>query len=88
MAQGDVGEVINTAVVYISSDSYVKQTGTSIYSLLENNVHIKNLDIYVISTGISQRNKERLRSVAAGFQRKIEVIDGEGLIAEICNRGG
>lgn len=79
---------MNTAIVYISNDSYVMQTGTSMYSLFENNMHIGKMDTYVISTGISEKNKKKLRSIASEFQRKRDIIDGEELIEKICSRGG
>ena len=79
---------MNTAIVYISSDSYVMQTGTSIYSLFENNMHIKKMDTYVISTGISERNKKNLIYIALRFQRKLEIIDAETLIEKSAFGGG
>lgn len=79
---------MNTAIVYISSDSYVMQTGTSIYSLFENNIHIKKMDTYVISTGISERNKKKLRDIAFRFQRKLDIIDEEKLIEKYEFGGG
>ena len=46
-------------VVYSSSDSYSMVAGISMYSLLENNQSVDELNIFLIENGMSQENKDK-----------------------------
>lgn len=62
-------------IVYQSSDAYSFLAGVSMCSLYKNNQHISNLNVYVLSVGISQENMSRLESIAQYYKRNIIFID-------------
>ena len=62
-------------VVYTSDNNYAHVMGTSLYSLLDHNQLNSDLDIYIISNGISDENKHRLKEIADKFQRNIFFYD-------------
>lgn len=58
-------------IMYSSSDSYAWLTGISITSLLENNKHCDNIQIYIMDNSISKDNKAMLNDVVAQYGRRI-----------------
>lgn len=50
-------------VVYSSSDSYSMVAGISMYSLLENNQSVDELNIFLIENGMSQENKDKFTTM-------------------------
>jgi lipopolysaccharide biosynthesis glycosyltransferase len=64
-------------IVYSSSDAYAECTGVSLWSLYENNKDIDNLDVYILDTDISQKNKDRIEEVAFSFGRKVTFISAK-----------
>jgi len=64
-------------IVYSSSDAYAACTGVSIHSLYLHNQDVETLNIYVLSTDISDANKERLHKTAQKFGRKLTIIDAK-----------
>ncbi len=62
-------------IVYSSSDAYAPCTGVSVFSLLSNNTDVEELRVYVLSSGISEKNKEKLRATAAEFGRSLKIIE-------------
>lgn len=63
------------SVVYSSDDKYAQHTGVSIISLLDNNRHFDDIDIYIIDNEISIENKKKLNSIVKDYDRKVEYID-------------
>lgn len=63
-------------VLYHSSDSYIVPTSVSIYSLLKNNRHIKNLYIHLISNAVKPGSMKKVEDIASRFGRTIDWIDG------------
>lgn len=61
-------------VVYSSSDSYVGVMAISIVSLLENNVDADDINIHVISNGISDEKAESLRKLVERYGRRIKLV--------------
>mgnify|MGYP004517425305 CR=1 FL=1 len=61
-------------IAYHSSDSYSSVLGTSIASLLVNNINNDEINIYVIEENISQINKERLLQLVEQYGRKLQFI--------------
>lgn len=61
-------------VVYSSSDSYSMVAGISMYSLLENNQDVEELNIFLIDNGITDANKARFVKMCGDFNRKINFI--------------
>lgn len=64
-------------IIYSSSDAYSMCTGISLYSLYKNNVDIDILNVHILSTDISDENKNRLKSIALSFNRSLNIIDAK-----------
>ncbi len=64
-------------IVYSSSDAYSICTGVSLYSLYNNNQDVDVLNVNILSTDISDKNKENLRTIAKEFNRSINIIDAK-----------
>lgn len=63
-------------IVYSSDENYVQHMAVSIFSLLENNKEIKEINIYILSNDISGKSKEELRHIIEGqFRRNIFFIE-------------
>ena len=73
-------------IVYSSSDAYAVCTGVSLYSLYLHNQDIEELDISILSTDISDKNKERLQEVARRFGRSLNIIDAKQDFIEEAER--
>lgn len=58
-------------ILYSSSDSYAFLTGISIFSLLENNKHLTEINIYIMDNKISELNKEKLIQTVREYNRRI-----------------
>ena len=56
-------------VVYSSSDSYSMVAGISMYSLLENNRSVDELNIFLIENGMTQENKDKFSTMCKKFDR-------------------
>lgn len=72
-------------IVYSSSDYYAECTGVSLYSLYENNMN-SDVDVYILSSNITEENKKRLHDIAQGFDRKLEIIDAENGFREAAKK--
>lgn len=68
-------------VVYASDDNFSEVMGISIVSLLDNNKEAKNINIYILDSGISETNKENIRAICKSYERNepifIEAINIE-----------
>lgn len=64
-------------IAYSSSDLYAQCTGVSILSLLHNNQDIDVLNVYIIDTDISKKNKELIGSIAQSYGRNIKFIPAQ-----------
>lgn len=63
-------------IVYSSDENYVQHMGISLFSLLQNNIEIDNINIYILSNDIKNESKEKLVDlVERQFQRKISFIE-------------
>lgn len=63
-------------IVYSSDENYVQHMAVSIFSLLENNKEIKEINIYILSNDISGRSKEELSHIVEEqFHRNIIFIE-------------
>lgn len=67
-------------ICYITSDIYAAFAGISLVSLYENNKHINELNVYVISDGLSEINQRNFVIVAKEFKRYIEFIKVDSLL--------
>ncbi|AWV99842.1 glycosyltransferase family 8 protein [Arcticibacterium luteifluviistationis] len=61
-------------ICYSCDDYYVPQTTVSILSLLENNKHVKDLKLFIVSLGISQGNISEIENVVNGFKRELTLV--------------
>ena len=61
-------------IVYIATDSYVSMLGISLFSLLENNKSMEKLNIYILSTDLSQTNQNVLRQMADSHHRQLHFV--------------
>lgn len=63
-------------IVYSSDENYVQHMAVSIFSLLENNKEIKEINVYILSNDISSRSKEELiRIVEEQFHQNVFFIE-------------
>ena len=63
-------------VLYQSNDSYAMVSGTSIVSLLENNKHLEQINIYYCSYEIREDNINKLNNLVCGYKNSnIQFID-------------
>ena len=60
---------------YIFDEGFTVPAAVSIYSLLYNNRHLKDLSLFVLDDGIKEDSKTKLLSMVKKFNRKIEFID-------------
>lgn len=73
-------------IVYSSSDAYSCCTGVSLYSLYFNNKDIEVLNVHILSTDISDLNKQRLKAIADEFHRDLDIIDAKQDFIDEANR--
>lgn len=64
---------------YISSDAYAQHLGVSMLSLFENNVNVKEINVYIYDDGIQQENKDKMLEVAKRYKRKVIFCQTERL---------
>lgn len=62
-------------VMYQSSNLYAPMAGVSITSLLENNRHFDEINIYILDDGISEENKKRFHALSQKYSRPIRFIN-------------
>lgn len=62
-------------VAYVSNENYVRHLAVSLCSLCDSNMDEEELKIFVISTGIGERSKEKLRRIAKSFGRELFVSE-------------
>ncbi len=61
-------------IAYACDDNYIAHTGTSIYSLLDNNREANEIIIYLISVNISESNIQEIKKIVNQFNRTLKVI--------------
>jgi len=62
-------------ILYTSDDKFAEIAGVSILSLFENNKDADEINIYLIASGISEVNKQRLTGISESYGRKIIFTD-------------
>lgn len=60
---------------YIIDDGFSIPCGVSIYSLLSNNIHLKDIELFILDDGICDISKKRLLDISNQFNRKLDFID-------------
>ncbi len=61
-------------VVYHSSNAFAGVTGVSMLSLFENNKYMESIHVLYIEKGMTDENKNRLRSIANQYGRTLEFM--------------
>lgn len=62
-------------IVYTCDDNYVWLMGVSMLSLFENNRDMDDIHVWLIGSGITDKSKEELRSIADRYGRKVTVME-------------
>lgn len=62
-------------VVYACNDAYAIYAGVSMYSLMDQNQHMEQINVYIFSMKLTQASKEKLQLIAQTFHRKISFIE-------------
>ncbi len=57
-------------IVYASDDKFAEILGVSLVSLYENNTDMEKIHIYVLDSGISDANKQKLLSISKSYERE------------------
>ena len=66
-------------IIYTLNDKFVPQVAAGITSVCENNKDFNNIVFYIISYGITKKNKEELSKLTKSYNRNIEIIELESL---------
>lgn len=66
-------------IIYASSDSYAEIMAVSIVSLCENNMSEEQIHFYIISNGISKKNKKNILQTVNKYGRKLSFFDAPDL---------
>lgn len=70
-------------IVYSCDDNYARHTGVSVLSVLENNKHFKDIDIYIIDNAISKENKVKINEIIKRYGRSIYYVDFSKYMSEL-----
>ncbi len=62
-------------IVYTLNDKFVPQVAAGIVSLCENNKACDRINFYVVSSGISLKNKRELEKLVKKYERFIDIIE-------------
>lgn len=60
-------------IVYASDDGFAEILGVSLVSLFENSRDMREIRVYVLDSGISKYNRERIEEVCTRYQRALPV---------------
>ena len=60
-------------IVYASDDGFAEILGVSLVSLFENSRDMREIRVYVLDSGISEHNRERIEEVCIRYQRPLPV---------------
>jgi len=62
-------------ITYIATDSYTSLLGISMFSLLENNKDLDELNIYILSPDLSQENFTAISNLVMSYHRSVTICD-------------
>lgn len=60
-------------IVYASDDGFAEILGVSLVSLFENSGDMKEIRVYILDSGISKHNREKIEEVCIRYQRSLPV---------------
>lgn len=67
-------------VVFSSSDLYAKCTGVAIFSLLQTNMELPELKVFLITTDMTIKNQEKIKRMCTEFNRQIEIVEASEIL--------
>ena len=70
----------NIDILYQFNEKYAPYAGTSLTSLLKNNVHIDKMRIFILGEGLSQESLKRFEDLAGQYKRELVFVDTEELV--------
>lgn len=62
-------------IVYSSNDNYARHLAASMLSVIDNNKDEEKIDFYILNVGLSEKNMEKLTSIAESSGRNIYFVD-------------
>lgn len=74
-------------VCLATDDNYAPLASVSIISLLENNKDCDELEIFILDSGISEKNKHKLKEIVKNYSKKITFLDVSSEIDELQKKG-
>ena len=77
----------NLNVLYQFNEKYAPFAAVSIASLLENNMDIDKISIYVLEENVSECSKKQLEEMVKKYRREIVFIETEQLVNKMKNIG-
>lgn len=66
-------------VLYSTDENYSRHCGASLYSLLDNNKKISEINIYIVENNLSKETKEKFFRLSQKFNRNLKFIEIESL---------
>ena len=60
-------------IVYASDDGFAEILGVSLVSLFENSGDMKEIQVYILDSGISEHNRRRIEEVCIRYQRPLPI---------------
>lgn len=66
-------------IVYASDDKFAEILGVSLVSLYENSKDMEELVVYVLDSGIKEKNKVKIESIAATYNMSIKWIKAQDI---------
>ena len=70
-------------VLYQSNNNYADLTGVSITSLLINNQHLEQINVYVLDDMISEINLNKMKEVCHQYSRNLIIVDTTEIIKRL-----
>lgn len=70
-------------ILYTCDENYAAYAGISMYSLFENNKDIEHIRVYLVESGVSDKNKDRLARQAESFGRELILVDSSDIAEQI-----
>ncbi|MBQ8537345.1 MAG: glycosyltransferase family 8 protein [Clostridia bacterium] len=62
-------------ILYASNENYLCHAAASMVSVMENNQQVEELDFYLISMGTAPQSIEKMKKLAAGYNRSVNVVE-------------
>ena len=74
-------------VLYQTDDNYAIITGVSMISLFEKNIHIDDINIFLLDAGIEQQNIEKIKKICNDYKRNLEIISTKEFYEQLDKLG-